>query len=313
MSMITTVTLNAAIDKTYYVPAMVNYDVIRVKRMYALPGGKGINVARVVQQLGLPVTVTGIIGGSNGIFIERELTKQLIAHDFVRVDGESRICLNIMDESNGESTEILESGPTISQYDVEAIKQKVQELAQLSRIVTFSGSLPNGAEAGLYAELIQLAKQAGAVVFLDTSGAALVEGIKLIPYLIKPNKEEVAALLGKPVREEGELYPLIHQYMNQGITCVVVTLGSIGSIVGMNGVLYRVLAPNVQAVNSVGSGDSFIAGMAIAVYRGYSDEQCLRFATAAGSANALTNIAGSLDPDELDRLEKRVEVSRISE
>lgn len=309
--MITTVTLNAAIDKTYYVPAMVNNDVIRVKRMYALPGGKGINVARVVQLLGLPVTATGMIGGSNGIFIERELTKQLIAHDFVHVEGESRICLNIMDESNGGSTEILESGPTISQDNVEAMKRKVQELAQRSRIVIFSGSLPNGAEAGLYAELIQLSKLAGADVFLDTSGAVLVEGIKSVPYLIKPNKDEVAALLGKPVEEEAELYPLIHQYMNQGITCVVVTLGPIGSLVGMNGVLYRVTAPRVVALNSVGSGDSFIAGMAIAVYRGYTDEQCLRFATATGTANALTNTAGSLDPDEVDRLEKLVEVTRI--
>lgn len=311
MAQIVTVTLNAAIDKTYRVDRFPLGKVSRVGEMISVPGGKGINVARVARQLGGDVVATGFVGGSNGDYIERELSRQGIANDFVRVEGESRLCLNIIDLSNGLSTELLEPGPVVTELQVAAIRNKVKQLAAGSRVVALSGSLPKGVPASLYAELIGIVKAEGAQAFLDTSGDALVEGVKAQPHLIKPNEDEIEKLLGRKPEREDELYDSIRRLNAQGIACVVVTLGASGSVAGCEGRLYRIRAPRIDAVNPVGSGDSFVAGMAVAAARGESIEEALRLATAAGTANALNAQAGDVRPDDVKRLLGEVAVAPI--
>lgn len=311
MAQIVTVTLNAAIDKTYRVDRFPLGKVSRVGEMISVPGGKGINVARVACQLGGDVVATGFVGGSNGDYIERELSRQGIANDFVRVEGESRLCLNIIDLSNGLSTELLEPGPVVTERQVAAIRNKVKQLAAGSRVVALSGSLPKGVPASLYAELIGIVKAEGAQAFLDTSGDALVEGVKAQPHLIKPNEDEIEKLLGRKPEREDELYDSIRRLNAQGIACVVVTLGAAGSVAGCEGRLYRIRAPRIDAVNPVGSGDSFVAGMAVAAARGESIEEALRLATAAGTANALNAQAGDVRPDDVKRLLGEVAVEPI--
>ncbi|WP_144937654.1 1-phosphofructokinase [Paenibacillus sp. 32O-W] len=309
--MITTVTLNAAIDKTYYVDRFELGKVTRVPKMHALPGGKGINVARVIHLLGESSLATGFIAGSNGRFIEKKLTEQGISHDFVTIEGESRICLNIIDRSSGESTEILEQGPTAAQMDQTAMEAKVKELAERSGILCFSGSLLAGVPTDFYARLIATAKSAGAKVFLDTSGDALLAGIEAVPYFIKPNEDEVAKIIGHPLEKESDLYDSVQGLMERGIACVVVSLGENGSLAGVEGQLYRVKAPRIEAVNTVGCGDSFVAGMAVGVARGLPVEECLRLATASGSANALTEEAGNVRLDDVQRLIAEVSIELL--
>ncbi|SFK81743.1 tagatose 6-phosphate kinase [Paenibacillus sp. 1_12] len=319
--MITTVTLNAAIDKTYYVPSFPLGQVSRVRQMYAEPGGKGINVARVIQQLGYPVTATGIVGGHNGRFIEQTLSSQGIKHDFVRIEEESRLCLNIIDESIGSSTEVLEQGPSISTEVWQLFQARLADLAAQSRIVCFSGSLPQGVPSDAYAQLIRIAKQSGALAFLDTSGHALLQGVSAQPDFVKPNEDEVKALLGAFFGGESEAegdgdgdgdraHGLLRLH-HQGVPRVTVSLGVKGSISAYEGALYRVHAPSIQTVNTVGCGDSFVAGMALATAQNLTFPNCLQYAAAVASANALTERAGYVQLHDVERLQKEINVKLV--
>lgn len=312
--MITTFTLNAAIDKTYYVPGVPAFgagNVVRASRMFAQPGGKGINVARVVHQLGLPVRASGIVGGSNGAYIERALDAIGVVHDFVAVEGESRLCLNMISDADGSSLELLEPGPIVPEERVEALKRKVGELAATSRIVSFSGSIPQGVPAGIYRELVTLAKEAGARVFLDASGAAMLAGIEAAPHLIKPNKDEAQALLGRAIEREADIAEWIARCMEQGITSVIVSLGGDGALAGSEGALYRVRSATIDVVNAVGCGDAFVAGMAVAAAEGRAADDALRFAAAVGTANALSLVAGDVKPADVKRLYAETTVTRM--
>jgi len=308
---ITTVTLNAAIDKTYYVPSFETGKISRIPQMFAFPGGKGINVARVLSQLGNDVVASGFVAGSNGDFIERALDEQGIAHDFVRAAGESRLCLNIIDQSTGSSTELLEPGPTIDAAQTEAMRLKIRELAKQSRIVIFSGSVPKGIEPGIYAELVGIAKAEGATVFLDSSNEALLRGIEAKPFMIKPNEDEMAALLRSSGTSPEDVEDGIRKLLERGLGLVAVSLGAEGAVVGFEGSLYRVTIPRIEAVNTVGCGDSFVAGMASGFAAGEPIERCLALAAAAGSANALMMEAGNVRPDDVQRLLEQVSVTKL--
>jgi tagatose 6-phosphate kinase len=312
--MITTVTLNAAIDKTYYLPSFSLSQVTRVRRMFAEPGGKGLNVARVIRQLGYPVTATGIVGGNNGRFIENALSVQEIAHDFIRIEDESRLCLNFIDESSGASTEVLEQGPVVPEYAWMSFKTKLAQLAGRSRVVCFSGSLPQGIPYDGYAQLVRIVKQAGALAFLDTSGEALIQGSAAHPNFIKPNEYEIATLLesmGSPTAglKLGDALKCLQSAA--GIPNITVSLGAEGSITCFEQTLFRVNAPKLQAVNTVGCGDSFVAGMAAATLEGLPIEQCLQWATAAAAANALTDRAGYVNMQDVNFLKEQINVEQL--
>ncbi|AJY75635.1 1-phosphofructokinase family hexose kinase [Paenibacillus beijingensis] len=310
--MIKTVTLNAAVDKTYYLDAFLPESVNRAAEVYAVPGGKGLNAARVVHALGGRTQATGIVGGSNGQFIRTGLDAAGIAHDFAETEGESRLCLNFISRETNASTEVLEPGPTIGEAELAQVALKVTDGLTDSDIVILSGSLPKGAPAETYGKLIALIRQSGARAFLDTSGAALVHGLEATPFFIKPNKDEAEALLGISVRDEHEVAATVRHWMAAGIACPIVTLGASGSIAGFGGTCYRVHAPRIEAVNTVGCGDSFVAGMAVAMRGGMPIREALRFATAVGAANALTRHAGEVYESDVLRLTEQVEVTELS-
>ncbi|MEC0242224.1 1-phosphofructokinase [Paenibacillus dokdonensis] len=310
--MITTVTLNAAIDKTYYLPSFPLGKVSRVQHFHAAPGGKGINVAKVISQLGVPVTATGFVGGMNGEIIRQQLTRMGIAHDFVSVEGESRICLNILDEANGTSTELLEPGPIVNDAALQEMEEKIRSLASQSKIVCFSGSLPAGVPKDFYVNLVTIAKEAGAYVILDASGDALRLGLEAKPDMIKPNEEEVAALLGIEVADEAALQQAVETLLQKyEMDRITVSLGGAGSLAAVKESCYRVTTPKVKVVNTVGCGDSFVAGMAVSLAKGLSLEEGLAVASAAGTSNAMTDQAGQIDPEEFEQLRHQVQITRI--
>lgn len=310
--MITTVTMNAAIDKTYYLPAFPHGKVSRVRQYLAAPGGKGINVAKVAAQLGAEVTASGIVGGMNGEIIKKQLDDMSIAHQFVAVEGESRLCLNIIDEETGSSTELLEPGPVVDNQALDAMEQTIATLARTSKVVCISGSLPAGAPADYYIRLVGSAKKEGAYVILDASGDALRFGLQANPDMIKPNEEEVAALLGTGIRDEQELLRAMEDLLREyRMERVCVSLGGAGSLTVTSQGRYRAVTPPIQVVNTVGCGDSFVAGMAVSLLKQLPAEEGIAMAAAAGTANALSAMAGSVDPDTFRRLLGQVEISRI--
>lgn len=310
--MITTVTLNAAIDKTYHVDKFIEGVVHRVHNVTSMPGGKGLNVSRVIQQVGGSTTATGFIAGKNGEFIAEALDDIQIANKFVKVNGESRLCLNILSDTTRQSTELLEPGPTVTQQHIAELSQRISELAKRSSIVAMSGSLPAGAPTSTYADLISIVKDHGALPFLDTSGEALIRGIQARPFFIKPNEDEISVLLGEPMKDELQVIKGIQQVMAQGISCVVVTLGASGSLAGYEGTCYRIEAPSVEAVNPVGCGDAFVAAMAVAFEQKHSIEDGLAYATAVATANAMTPIAGQVELEDIERLLPLVKVHVIN-
>ncbi|KKO52213.1 1-phosphofructokinase family hexose kinase [Paenibacillus sp. DMB20] len=318
---IVTVTLNAAIDKTYYMNGWTAGTVMRVEQVHAIAGGKGLNVSRVLHQLGhREITATGFTAGYNGQFIARAAEDEGIHTDFVNIQGESRICLSIIDELNHTFTEALEPGPPVTPKDEAAIKAKVGELAGKAGLVIISGSLPKGCRPELYAELIEIASSCGAEVFLDSSGPALEAGMKGKPGFIKPNEDEIKPWLSSAGDNDPRLDAAgegnLHAYgaairklaEDTGIPRVIVTLGAMGALACIGGLIYRIRIPEIKAVNPVGSGDSFVAGYAFAHVRELPAEECLRYAAAAGSANALKPTAGCVVPEDHQRLLELIQV-----
>lgn len=306
--MIVTVTLNAAVDKTYYVSGFATGAVQRVRRQIAEPGGKGNNVAKIVRLLGGEAVATGFSAGAAGAFIEERLAAKGIRTAFVRIPGESRTCLNIVDEASGASTELLEEGPTVTPEGLAEIKDAVGRLGAVASIVVLSGSLPAGAPADLYAELVGIARSAGARVYLDASGEALALGVDAGPDLIKPNEEELARLVGRKRLEASHWTTTASMLHDRGVRQVCSTFGSQGAVACMEGALYRVIAPAVHAVSAVGCGDAFVAGMAYAEELGLPADERLRMAAAAAAAAAMTDRAGELDLGVYERLLDRVEI-----
>lgn len=307
--MIATVTLNAAIDKTYYVDSFDLHQVSRVKRVLTEPGGKGNNVAKIIKLLGGEVVASGCIGGNNGQVIEHLLHTRAITTDFVTVSGESRTCLNIIDESNQyASTELLEPGITISIAQFAAIKLKVEQLARHSTIVVFSGSLPQGVPVDGYAALIRIVQKAGAQAFLDTSGSAFAHAITAKPYCIKPNQQELEQWTNTILKKEQQWIDAVWKLADLGIEQVCITRGSQGSIVMLDKQIYQVIAPTIQAINPVGCGDAFVAGMAYATSMQYDPVRRLKLASAVAAANALSEKAGDMDYNTYLELESAVQV-----
>lgn len=318
---IVTVTLNAAIDKTYYMNGFSTGSVMRVDRVHAIAGGKGLNVARVLNQLGhAEVKASGFIAGYNGQFIAKAAEAEGIHTDFVAINGESRVCLSIVDEVSGSFTEVLEPGPWITQEDENLMKAKITELAKQAGLIIFSGSIPKGCRPELYAELIEICSSHGVDVFLDTSGNALVEGIKGKPGLIKPNEDEIKPWLTHAGNQDSDSKMTVEASLDSysiairnlakdtEIPRVIVSLGAMGALAYIEDVVYRVRIPELKAVNPVGSGDSFVAGFAYAHVRDLPAVECLRFAAAAGSANVLNPTAGCVLPEDHQRLMEQIEV-----
>ncbi|GAB2696387.1 1-phosphofructokinase family hexose kinase [Paenibacillus thermoaerophilus] len=309
---ITTVTLNAAIDKTYFVPSLAAGQANRVRRMIAQPGGKGVNAARVAHLLGEPVVATGFVGGSAGQWIETALTEQGLRHQFVRAGGESRVCLNVVPD-DGESVELLEPGLETRPEHYEELLHLLERLADTSSVIVLSGSVPSGGPPDIYRTIIERLKPYGMPVILDTSGAALLHGIAASPHMIKPNQEEMAHLTGsvRSALDEAALAEDVASLVRRGIPVAAVSLGSRGALAGLADAVYRIGAVPIEPVNVVGCGDAFIAGAAVGLHRGLPDEDLFKLAAACGASNALQLSAGVVDPAQVDAFSELVRVERI--
>jgi len=309
--MILTVTLNAAIDKRYVLDRFVPGEVNRVKECSYSAGGKGLNVARVAAIAGEEVCATGFVGGHAGSYIKEELQRQGIRSDFVHIKGESRSCINIYDEASKSQTEILEPGAPVTQSDLEQMLQKYRQLIKECNLVAISGSVPAGADAGIYVQMIEIARHHGIRVIVDTSGRLLEEAIKSRPYMIKPNIDEIRMLTGKAMDSREELLEAAMQLYQSGIELVVVSCGGEGSLIVSREGVYRAVPPRVELVNTVGCGDSLVAGFAVGLCRQMPIEETIKLATAISAANAMRVETGYYRPEDLQVLLPLVKLERL--
>lgn len=308
--MITTVTLNVAIDKAYTVDALNKGEVMRVKACTNTAGGKGLNVAKVAKICGEDVVATGFVGGHAGAYVEDMLKEQNVPSDFVHTKNETRSCINIL-ASDGSSTEFLEPGAEVYADEIESFFAKFKELIEKSQVITISGSVPKGVPTETYGKMVAMVKEQGKKVILDTSGHLLKEGLEALPTMIKPNKDEIEALLGISVNNREELIESAKKIQAKGIEVVVVSLGGDGAlVVTSEGVLHG-QPPKIQPVNTVGCGDSMVAAFAVGMARGYSMEDTLKYAVAVSAANALTMKTGHYEPADRDELLEKVTITKI--
>lgn len=306
------VALNPSIDKRLHVDRLRLGEVQRAINHESTAGGKGLNVARVVAAIGAKVSVTGFIGGSNGDWIRNRLKHEGIDQDWIVIAGETRVCLNLIDDREGTSTEILEPGSLISSCEADAFRKLWHDLAVPGRWITLSGSLPRGLGEAYYADLIAAAKSRGANVVFDASGAALAQGAASGPHTVKPNEEEFRQWTGSDPRDTQAIRGLAEELGHRGVRTLIVSLGRDGCIAASpGGALWRSIPPSVQAVNAVGSGDSFVAGWTVASASGLALPDALRLATAVGAANALTETTGSVDRRTVEELLEQVIVERV--
>jgi 1-phosphofructokinase family hexose kinase len=306
--------MNAAIDRTLTVPNFQRGQRHRASAGLTLAGGKGINIARALKGLGVPVVATGLAGGRTGTRIVEELTAEAILNDFVRIEDESRTSTAIVDPTGSSYTEVNEWGPHVEADELEMLLEKLAYLSQGADYVVFAGSLPRGIDDAFYSEAVRELNRRGARTVLDSEGESLRLAVHAEPLLVSPNEREAEALVGQEFHDDDDFLVGLETIAELGPRNVLITRES-----GCWALLrseretsrYRALAPVVDPISAVGSGDVLLAGFIAARLEGRSDEEALRSAVAAGAASTLEIGAGRFEPREAGRLIGSVDVAQL--
>lgn len=312
ITMILAVTMNPSVDISYPVDRFKFDDVNRVETVRKTAGGKGLNVARVIAQMEEEVLSTGVLGGTIGDFIVQELNKSNITNDFLRIENESRNCIAIIHE--GMQTEILESGPTLSKEEGTAFLEKFECLLTTASLVTISGSLPKGLPTHYYRKMVEISRNKGKPVIVDSSGESLKQVLlhEKKPLAIKPNTAELSQLLGFKA-EVGiiDLKQMLNHEIFKGIEWIVVSMGDKGAFVRHGDDYYQVTIPKIDVVNPVGSGDATVAGLAVALNRNQTVESVLKTAMTTGMLNTMEAVTGFININKFKQYFDFVKVEKI--
>ena len=304
--MIYTVTLNPALDKTVEIPSFTIDSVNRITNLRTDPGGKGINVSKVIDKLGSKSIATGILGGDTGRSILSALEKLGIKGDFLMVEGETRTNLKVVDPVLHTNTDINEPGITVSKEILDELLERLLSHIGPQDIVVISGSMPKGSPQDTYYSWVNACKAAGAKVILDADGALLAEGLKAAPYLVKPNNHELSGLMGRELNSPRELAQAAKELIAGGVEKVIVSMGGKGALyVTADEVLYAE-GLKVPVGSTVGAGDSVVAAMAVAEEAGMSLMEAAVLSTATGAANVMCSGTQAAEYEVVKELMGRV-------
>ena len=312
--MIVTVTMNAALDRTLTVPNFQQGQRHRASDGLTLAGGKGINIARALKRLDVPVIATGLAGGRVGTRIVEELTGEAILNDFVRIADESRASTAVVDPMSNTYTEINEWGPEVQPEELQMLREKLQYLTRGVDAVVFAGSLPRAVEPQFYGELIRDLNRRGVDTVLDTEGEPLRLGTEAEPFLVAPNEREAEALVGQEFHERDDFLMALDTIAELGARNVLLTeeTGCFALVrEDRRTRRFHAFAPRLEAISPVGSGDVLLAGFLAAHYGGKPFEEALRNAVAAGAASTLEVGAGRFQLREAGRLGGGVQVEEL--
>jgi 1-phosphofructokinase family hexose kinase len=296
--MIRVVGPNPAMDRTSVLPSIQLDAVNRATRVLALPGGKGLDVARGVRRLGGDVAIYGFVGGLVGQYLRRACRNEGIVDRQLEIDGDSRICTIIVEERTGRTTVLNEPGPTVAPAEGRLLIDTLVGDGAAGDLVVLSGSLPLGLSQRFYAEIVRRVTPSGARVLVDASGPLLRQAVARNPWMVKSNLREFATLTGREFdpADRGALLDDMRRLVEQGVGLVVVTLGAAGLLAMAPEGGVRVTVPAVRAVNPTGSGDAFMAGFAVATQEGQDTERALRVGAACAVANAMS-VTPEIPPD----------------
>lgn len=305
--MIYTVTLNPSIDYVMFVDGFEAGALNRTSATAKFAGGKGINVSRVLQTLDVPSTALGFVGGFPGQFVEETLTSAGIHTAFTRVDEDTRINVKL---KSGNETEINATGPTITDENISALLNQLRQTTA-DDMVVIAGSVPSSVPNTIYTDMAKILQETGAQFVVDAE-KSLVEGI--LPYgprLIKPNKVELEEMFDTTMSSDAEVLKYGRKLLDKGAQAVLVSLGGDGAIYLDATQAYKVPAPKGHVINTVGAGDSTVAGMVAGLTQGLSHTETLALAIASGSATAFNDDLA--EREMIDTLLQNISITELHE
>jgi 1-phosphofructokinase family hexose kinase len=284
--MIYTLTLNPAVDKEYTVPRLVIDEVLRASEVRVDHGGKGFNVSRMLAALGTPSTAVGLVGGHTGDLLCDGLEDAGIYTDFVNVNGETRTNISIVDENLVHHIKVNESGPLVSEDEINTLIIKISNLVKSGDYWVLAGSLPPGAPKDIYAQIIRIVQKGGARAILDSSGEPLLLGCQAGPYLAKPNASEASQVTGKPAETLFDMARLTPELHSMGVKVVVISAGKKGALLSDGNKQWFGHTPVIEEHNPIGAGDAMVAGLVWKLAKCEEPSIALRWGLACGAAAA---------------------------
>jgi 1-phosphofructokinase family hexose kinase len=307
-SRLLTITPNFTIDHSLHVDHLVAGTVHRTAISYRQPGGKGVNVARVVRTLGYTVEIAGILGGNAGVFAEQWFKREGFAGHYVWGDGETRSSI-LIDEADGRTTVINEAGMSVSADVVHSLIDMLPPLRNQFAWVSISGSVPQGTSADHYAALIDALRPAKIAV--DSSGDALRVYVDAKPDLLRINEHEAASILGQPVDTVDDAYHACRTLQENGISAVAISLGELGAVGCDHTGAWYATTPAVAVLSTVGAGDAMFGGMLAALLDNQSFDVALRQGVAAGAATCTVRDIGALPVATYQQLLTQVQLIQL--
>jgi len=302
---ITVVGINTAIDHLMRVDTLHLGEVNRTVHEQVLPGGKGLHVAQTIAALGEPVQLIGLIDAAHRNLTARRMSERGVLFHGVEIDAPLRHCIALQD-ADGRITEVLGQGPQLGERDRAALQRAFRLALAESELVILSGSLPRGLPVDTYAELAQQVHAAGKRCLIDASGEVLRQAVAAQPFLLKPNRDEAEALFGRSVGDLDAAVTALRELAARGVAMPVLSLGAQGALGMDDSGVWHAAVELEQVRNTVGSGDCFLAGMAVAIRRREPLREALRLAVACGAANAMDVETGYVRPDQVEALLGRV-------
>lgn len=309
--MIYTVTLNPALDKTAYIPNFTVNTVNRMSKLRIDPGGKGINVSKVISKLGGKSIAIALLGGATGSYILSALKGQGIECKPFEIGSETRTNLKVVDPKLNTHTDINEPGPCVKEQSLNSVLKALTSHLKGNDIVVLSGSLPRDAPVNTYATWTRACKETGAKVFLDADGDKLAKGIEASPYLIKPNEIELGTILGQTLDTDSKVVEAARELVARGIKNVVVSMGANGAIFATKEQAFKAQALKVPVGSTVGAGDSVVAALAYAESNDLPVEDTIRLAMATGAANVMQSGTQAAERSAINKLIGHVNFSAI--
>lgn len=310
--MITVGGFNTAIDRLIRVGSLQPGEVHRALDEQVYPGGKGLHVAQTIAALGERVQLVGLVDAAHRNLIARHLSKRHVLFHGVETLANIRTCLAVQD-ATGQITEILGQGPQLSSSQQESLLSTLQRCLDESELMILSGSLPRGFAETTYAELTTRAHAVGKRCMVDASGQVLRQALPANPYLVKPNRDEIGELLGRPIDDLDAAADAALDLHARGVAMPVVTMGALGAIAADASGVWHASIDLADVRNAVGSGDCLLAGMAVGSVRGLALEKSLQLGVACGAANAVAEETGFVERQVVERLLAHVRVRRLSD
>ena len=311
--MILTVTLNAAVDRTLVVPSLTLGHRHRASESVTLAGGKGINVARGLRTLGVPVMATGFAGGRNGDAIRDGLSEAAIPFDLVEIEGQSRTSTAIVDPMAGTQTEINEYGPEVAPAEAKEFSRRFEHLMEYATAVVFAGTLPPNLDEGFLVGLLQRARERELYTIVDSTPSVLRTTLKAGPWLVSPNQHEAESVVGFDFIEEGDFPHGLSRLVELGAQAACITSREGHSYLTTEDGIVSARAPKVEALSRIGSGDAYLAGLLAGIlHRDLAPRDALRLAAGCAAANAETLGAGLFEARRAEELAGSVEIEVLS-